>query len=257
MFLYVWSAVQIIGEMIPISSSGHLQLFERFFSPDHLPLMIEPYKTYLGYLLHLPTAIVLPLFFLRSWTAPFRHITSCWPLVLKISFFTFCADVITVLFYLSFKAAGGVLLPLWLGFCITGISLLSLRWCPTQPITIWSFDKALLLGLVQAIAFIPGISRFATTFVAARWQGLSARRSFQISFLIQWPLVVIASVYSLNFFCRNNLLKLLNPLFWCVMLIVSIIAYGVLYGIGQMITRELLWLWGIYMMVPCIISFLV
>ncbi len=257
MFLYLWSALQIIFEMMPISSSGHLQLIADFLKPDRSILLQEPFNLYIGYLLHIPTAIIVPLFFFRRWSFPFIHIATCWPFIAKISFFTFCADVITVLFYLSFNIPILKTIPLGFGFFLTGGCLLSLLWCPKTPITTWRFDKALMLGAVQGVAFIPGLSRFALTYVAARWQGMSARRSFEISFLIQWPLLVVASLYSLYICFKYNLLQLLNLPFWCVMLIAGIIAYGVLYGMNIMVKHRMLWLWGVYMMIPSIIAILV
>lgn len=53
---------------------------------------------------------------------------------------------------------------------------------------------ALLIGLAQAFALVPGISRSGTTVVAALWLGVEAREAAAFSFLMALPAIAGAAV---------------------------------------------------------------
>lgn len=253
MCLYLWVIAQIVLESFPISSSGHTQLLAYFCPP---PLLPEQVMKVFDYVLHMPSACVILFFFRRTWFFPFMHIKRCWRLILKISAYAVLAMIITLFGYglkvlMSFSA-----IPLPFGFFITGCSLLSLLVCPEGKYEKLDVKKVVCLGALQACALVPGISRFAVTFVGARWLRIPARRAFEISFLIQWPLIVCASLYGV-YVLRVDAPELLNPMLMWVMLGSSGIAYAGLYMQENMIQKKSMWWWGIYMLVPFIISILV
>lgn len=53
---------------------------------------------------------------------------------------------------------------------------------------------ALLVGMMQAVALIPGLSRSASTMAAARWCGLSPETAAEFSFLLAIPVILGALV---------------------------------------------------------------
>ena len=57
----------------------------------------------------------------------------------------------------------------------------------------WS--DALLIGLAQAIALVPGVSRAGVTMTAARALGLDRRSAVRFSFLLAIPVILGASVF--------------------------------------------------------------
>jgi len=60
-----------------------------------------------------------------------------------------------------------VQVPLYIGFAITGLTLFSLKYAPRNYKKFsWDMSDAVILGLVQALSLIPGVSRFATTYSA-------------------------------------------------------------------------------------------
>lgn len=130
-------------------------------------------------------------------------------------------DGVTVLLYfLVFK--GKIFIPLWIGFLITAFTLFSVCCIKKQQtIMTWNPYNGLLLGFVQALALMPGISRFGTTFVAARWLGFSARKAFQLSFLIEFPISIAAALQGTIFLYRNNML---SELLHLQMILIMIIA---------------------------------
>lgn len=251
--LYLWVVAQIVLESFPISSSGHTQLLACFCP---LPILPAHIMTAYEYALHVPTVCIVMLFFRQEWLSPFMHIQRCWRLILKISAYTGLATIITLCGY-GLKLVMLVhAIPLPLGFFITGCSLLSLLMCPENKYEKLDVKKVICLGMLQACALVPGISRFALTFVGARWLRLSPRRAFEVSFLIQWPLILCASAYGM-YVLKGGAHELLNPVLMWVMLCSSCIAYAGLYMQQHMIQKNSMWRWGIYMLVPFIISLLV
>lgn len=245
--VYLWVIAQIVLESFPVSSSGHVQLLAQICPV--LPALPQQVLSAFDYALHLPTVCVVALFFRRAWSFPFIHLRRCRRLVFKISAYTASATIVTLAGYGLRSLVPFQIVPLPLGFFITMCSLLSLRRCPEKPYAKLDFKKVLVLGLLQACALSPGISRFAITFVGARRLGIPARRAFEISFLIQWPLIVCASLYGI-YVLHADSLELLNPALMCVMLCSSGVAYAGLYMQTYMIQKKIMWRWGIYMCVP-------
>jgi len=60
-----------------------------------------------------------------------------------------------------------------------------------------SYRKSALIGLVQALAVIPGVSRSAATIVGGLWLGMSREAIVEFSFLLAVPTVLAASGYDL------------------------------------------------------------
>jgi len=275
---------QIIAESLPISSSGHMNLVEKLLYAlgfGSMPVLPE----FFDHFLHGPTIIVLVMYFWRAWYELFRLLLFCtkacitnmgkkirdsWCRLYKIFFkilgFIIIADGITVVFYYMFKKYSMILFGdfdstglLLAGFVITTGLLLSLRWVKTLNKTL-TRSHAVALGVTQGLAMLPGISRFGSTYVIARWFGISHRRAFQISFLLFFPLVVAAFfVNGIPEIWASDIFKqALNPwtiLIWMVLIVgATIVSFYALKLADYMGTRQKLWLFGVYMLVPVLIT---
>lgn len=60
-----------------------------------------------------------------------------------------------------------------------------------------SYKKSLIIGLAQALAVVPGVSRSAATIVAGKMLGLSRKAIVDFSFLLAVPTMIAASGYDL------------------------------------------------------------
>jgi undecaprenyl-diphosphatase len=146
---------------------------------------------------------------------------------------------------------------LLIGFSITMVLLLSLIFVqrlnlPLRHLSIW---RAFIIGIAQSLAYlVVGLSRFGVTYVVGRWLGLSARRSFQFSFLIQFPLITGA-------FLINGVSSIFNtatPNLFSILIIGVTIIAGYLFSlIYKCAIKEKLWWFGIYMVVPILFLILV
>ena len=81
---------------------------------------------------------------------------------------------------------------------VTGTFLWSSRWALTRAVLERpGWVAAFLIGLAQAFALVPGISRSGATVVAALWLGMQAREAAAFSFLMAVPAVGGAALLQL------------------------------------------------------------
>jgi undecaprenyl-diphosphatase len=73
-----------------------------------------------------------------------------------------------------------------------------------RPLTRITFVDALVMGLVQCLALIPGISRSGATISAGLFRGLDRVAATRISFLLGIPALVGAGVYELKDALHGN-----------------------------------------------------
>ncbi|MGE0207368.1 MAG: undecaprenyl-diphosphate phosphatase [Candidatus Babeliales bacterium] len=238
--------LSIILECFPISSSGNIILLTEFLSRYGYTFS-KTMLTVIDYLSHGAIALTLAVYFFPRWFFIARHIRRTWPTVIKLCIAGFITELITVFFWLLFDT---LLIPkqfLPYGFFITTCLLFSLRFVPQKKKAVsYSIYNAWLLGLVQGLALLPGISRFGSTFVAARWLGFSAQRAFELSFLISWPINCAAFLLGVYKVYQLQGTVLLNLPFLFIMLIGSSVAYFCFYYVEKIARAERLWLFAWY-----------
>lgn len=250
-FVYLWIAAQVIVEMLPISSSSHLLVFEKlikkhfsfdiakFFAQRHLAI-----KT-IYYYAHLPTLIIVLLYFISQWWSfVFHDHIVDFKLLLWIAI----ADSITLLFYIGLHYYKHVF-AIRIGLLISAIALFSTIWCSGgKSLELWQYSDAIILGCAQGIALLPGISRLAFTCAVGCWLGFSLIDAFCISWLIQAPLMGAACLKSiLDLWQTKRLKEVLNLPISFVMLISGSIGYIAFLLVIYTIKMQIFYLWGWYM----------
>ena len=63
----------------------------------------------------------------------------------------------------------------------------------TKKIEELSYKEAALIGFIQCLSFIPGVSRSAATIFGGMWSGLSRRAAVEFSFLLAVPTMAAAT----------------------------------------------------------------
>lgn len=251
--IYIIVFLSIALEPFPISSSGHIQLLVRILHtltkvPSESLLKIFDFISY-G-----PIALVLALFFFKRWKY-LLNISRSWPLIITMIVNGTITEFITLFFYCVCTGIGTAYFPLFLGFLMNALALISLIWCPTKNTTRWNSSNAILLGIAQGLAFLPGVSRFASTFVVARWCGFSHRKAFEISFLIEWPIAVAAWCKGICDSITLGYGHFLNLPFWLSMLSGGIVAYAGLYIISYLVEKNLMWIFSLWLLVSALCAY--
>lgn len=253
MVLYIF--LQVVGESFPISSSGHIAFLENvyyFFYPEEIQFSIP---LWFDYLLHIPAiAIVFSYFFLRFYQYLQRLFTaplSLYP-ILKAIFIT---DVFTACCYIA-KDYMQSFFPLWIGFCVTGCALYSLRYVSSRKVVEslehLSWGNIILIAFAQCASLLPGVSRFGMTFVVARWQGLKNDDAFFYSFIIVLPLFgaaalkgILLSLYDSNVLIHGYSSQIVAA----SIVLATLLSYHSFKVVGSLIRTNRLWYISYYMFV--------
>lgn len=85
-------------------------------------------------------------------------------------------------------------LALGLGFMATAAILVSTRWARSGQDEVPTVLGALLMGVAQGLAVIPGVSRSGSTIALALWLGVRPDRAFELGMLLSIPAVLGAIV---------------------------------------------------------------
>ena len=181
------SILQGVAEFLPISSSGHLVLGKGLLGMQEMGMRIDIF-------LHVGTLIAIFAFYF----AVIRRILVNleWSYMLKVVVSAVPAGVVGVLFkdqleaaFASPKMVGGALI-------FTGVVLTLTRFLPKGDKDV-SFARAIWMGVAQAVAILPGVSRSGMTLAAARASKVEAEKSAEFSFLMSAPPIAGAALLEL------------------------------------------------------------
>lgn len=256
LLLYVGLFLAIVLEAFPISSSGHIKMFMSLFSLVTGQTVDGELFEVVDHFSHLIIALGLVLFFFKRVTVYLKNGTRSIPLLKKIIFLGVITDTITVAMYVLTKIYDITWFPLPLGFLITALLLYSLKFVPNNRVgRTWDLVSAILLGCVQGLALLPGISRFASTFVVARWYGIRSERAFELSFLIEFPISVAGGLLGIFYMHQHGLMSiLLNVPMLVVMLSAGGLFIASLYLMQHIIKIDRMWAWSYYVAVVAVIA---
>ncbi|MGD8545553.1 MAG: undecaprenyl-diphosphate phosphatase [Candidatus Bathyarchaeota archaeon] len=191
--IVILGIVQGLTEWLPISSTGHLRLFEVLID-FQVPILFDV-------ILHGGTLIVVSVFFrqrirkilLSLVTLDFNtEEGSLIPLI-------FVGVIPTVLIGVFF---GGLIeeifqyvTPIGVAFLFHGTVLYISKFGKETNKKI-GYSTAMLMGVAQGIAIIPGVSRSGMTIAVALLLGIERRKAFEFSFLLSIPAILGALGYT-------------------------------------------------------------
>jgi len=207
----ILGVVQGLTEFLPVSSSGHLVLFENLFHFDPE----TPQMLLFDLIIHAATLAAIFIVFRKSIAAlvanllawrkyganpleVYRRSPSVHILVLAV-FVTGVTGTCGLLLEKYFAAARGQLAVVAAMWLISGTFLLITDRRKKARLGLRQFGvlAALIIGLAQAVAIMPGISRSGATICAAILIGLRRRWAVEFSFLIAIPAILGATAVEL------------------------------------------------------------
>ena len=246
--LYVYTVMQIIFESLPVSSSGNvllwIPLLQKFLALEPIGNILPDFD----FLLHIPTLFIVGIFFFRSWSSRLLAIQSTHSRLVVVAACCVLADTMTLALYFFWKAVGTAFFPLWVGFLCTSFLLASLHFFSWKKRkSTLGYRDAGLLGLVQGMALLPGISRFASTLVVGVWLGYSYEKACKYSFLIQVPLLGAAFLKGLwSLAHASTYAPFDEPFFYLVVLGATVASFCVLSYVFDMVKNKTIWIFAWY-----------
>lgn len=204
--------IQGLTEFLPVSSSGHLVLFQNFFGLKEPELLFDVS-------VHVATLIAVLAVFRReilnilvslgrissiakrsgSWRAVYNRSEE-----IRIIILILAGSIPTAILGWWFKDAvdtlfGSLGIVGWM-LLVTGTLLWLTRKVPAagRSLRQTTIKDALIIGLVQGLAIVPGISRSGSTIAVALFLGVDREIAGRFSFLLSIPAIIGALVLSFN-----------------------------------------------------------
>ncbi|MFP3948577.1 MAG: undecaprenyl-diphosphate phosphatase [Gemmatimonadota bacterium] len=191
-------AIQGATEFLPVSSSGHLVMGQALLGIE-LPGVLFEVTVHLATLLSIVVAYRGRVAGLTS--GIFRGQRDAWRYVGLLVLATIPAGVVGVLWRDRVAALFDAPATVGIALFVTGGLLWSTRTVlRSDDETRWkemAAGTALVMGVAQSFALVPGISRSGATVVAAVWLGVEPREAAAFSFLMALPAIAGASVLEL------------------------------------------------------------
>lgn len=176
--------IQGLTEFLPVSSSGHLVIFQKL-----IPGFEQPGVSF-DVVLHFGTFFAVVVYFRKQ----IIKINRSYLLFLLIA--TLPAGVIGFLFQDFFESI--FLSKNLVGFALMTTAIMNfLTDKAKKGSTLIDYTKAFIIGFAQAVAIIPGISRSGATIFAGTRMGVDRKKSAEFSFLLSLPAVLGASILEL------------------------------------------------------------
>lgn len=208
----ILGVVQGATEYLPVSSSGHLVIFQHLFGLEEPALLFDIvlhvatllavvwyYRQDIIDLIQQTSSAVRALVGGTSWSevqTEYPGFRLGWLIVLG----TVPTALIGITLQDTFEALFGSLRTVGLMLCVTGIILLLTRYGlrGTRQIGQMRPVDALLIGLVQGLAITPGISRSGSTIAVALLAGIEKETAARYSFLLSVPSIIGALILKIG-----------------------------------------------------------
>jgi undecaprenyl-diphosphatase len=195
--------VQGLTEFLPVSSSGHLVLAAEFLNFHEEGVAFEVF-VHLGTLFSV--LIVFRKDIIKMTLAPFKVLSNApnkeeyreyilWDYSIIIG--TIPAAVIGLMFKSEIESAFSSIILVIVMLVITGTILLFSKYAiqKNENITI---SKSFLIGIAQAFAILPGISRSGSTIVTGIFLGINRETAARFSFILAIPAILGAAVIKIS-----------------------------------------------------------
>lgn len=237
--VFALSVLQGVAEFLPISSSGHLVLGKSLLGIGEAGMRLDIF-------LHVGTLASVFVFYF----AVVRRVVARreWAYVAKIALSAVPIGVVGVLFksrleemFSSPSFVGGALV-------FTGVVLTATRFLPRGGRDV-SFARALLMGLAQAVAILPGVSRSGMTLAAARASKVDGERAAEFSFLMSAPPIAGAAFLEvLSSLSRQGGTAAEVPWALCCLgaAVAAVVGYFALMLLVRSLKSDRFWLFGPY-----------
>ena len=216
----IYGCLQGLSEFLPVSSSGHLALLPFFLKTKDPGVLFD-------LSMHLGTALAVLVYFRKTMkTLAQESLTLSLTLVQRqlpslkdlppqraLALNMILSTLVTVLAIFFLKDLAGTYGrgPFWIALNLVFFGVL--MWladslsssCKGEKTKTFSPKMAVLIGLSQALAVFPGVSRSGITLTVGRFLKLPRREATHFSFFLSVPIILGGFAMKLPHFFENNL----------------------------------------------------
>lgn len=198
----IFGAIQGLGEFLPISSTAHLVLVPYFTG------WVDPGLSF-DIALHVGTLVAVLTFFYKDWinifTSAFINLKKdgVKSFQKELLFLLIIGTIPGVFFGLLFEDKAETIFrsPLIIASALIAAGAL-LYWADKKykgdkELKDVTLKDSLLIGLFQAIAIIPGVSRSGITITAGLFKGFNRANAARFSFLLSTPIIMGSAILKL------------------------------------------------------------
>ena len=188
--ILILSLIQGVTEFLPISSSSHLILFSKLTNFQNQSLSLDV-SLHIGSFLAVITFFYKDLIeFVKNKDLFIKILISSLP-VMILGFLLIQTDLISEL--RNIKVIG------WMTLLFGVLLYISDKFNMHKNIeSDFTYRSALMIGFLQMISLVPGVSRSGVTITAARLLKFNRYDAAKISFLLSIPTLAVVSIYGIK-----------------------------------------------------------
>jgi undecaprenyl-diphosphatase len=244
----VLAIIQGLGEFIPISSSGHLIIARRLLGWNELS---AAHELTFDVALHFGTLLSVLLYFRRTWFQIIR--AALGGKIVRFSETGGSDENLTLqerkeermlLWFLALATIPGAIAGKLLEHSAEDyfrehlvliaaalIVVALLMWLGEKvgkrekPLTRISFADAVIVGVAQAFALVPGVSRSGSTITAGLFRNMTREAAVRFSFLLSTPLIAGAALVKAHELHKEGLPAAMQAPFLVGILVSAIVGY--------------------------------
>ena len=246
----VLAVIQGLTEFLPVSSSGHLAFISILFG-------LKP-SIFFATVLHMGTLVAVIIAFWKDIKELITGIINLERDSIKyfsyIIFTTAITGILGIVGRKIFESSYESMLMISIFWFVTAIILYILDKVDTQKkdISIWI---AFLIGIAQAFAIFPGISRSGITLAVALFVGLKKKEALKYVFLISIPAIMGATILKIRDLNAGNMV----PIFYIItgFIVSALIGYLAIILLIKLVKQKKLKIFSYYLIPLSLIGLLI
>lgn len=245
--LQLLAILQGLTEFLPVSSSGHLALLRKLLDLD-----TGAKGPALEILLHGGTLAAVLIFYRRRIlelaVGLVKRDRDAWKYCSLVVLACIPAGLLYLAAHDAVESAFDSTLAIGACLVATGLVLTSLKLVDSTAGSRPSWLQALGIGIAQALAILPGVSRSGSTYTAARWLKVSPKEAFDFSFITSIPLILGSIILK-----ARDLTHIASEGRAFPLLVATILATAVGYAALKLLEKlrflKMMWIFGPYCLV--------
>jgi undecaprenyl-diphosphatase len=245
--------IQGVTEFLPVSSSGHLVLAKHFLGMNELTGVT------LEIVLNTGTLLAILVFYWSRLVQLTGGVLRREKESIRFALFILwgCIPAIAVGFLFKDQLEEAFSNPRFVSCTLigTGLFLIGSHFAGQRARPV-GWVSALLIGFMQAVALLPGVSRSGSTIGMSRFLGIEPKQAAEFSFFMLIPLSVGACLLAIRDLVKHGNTSGCSALDFGVGLVVSaVVGYYSLKWLVSLLQRGRFWRFGIYCLSMGLITF--